>query len=138
MKIITNSVNETKKFASSFAKKLKKSDILCLCGDLGSGKTTFVQGLAKGLGVKGLPTSPSFVLLNIYSGKFPLYHFDLYRLNNTDEIRNLGYEEFFYGDGITAIEWAEKLKELTPKKYIEIKFKILEKNKREIIIKKTN
>ena len=135
MKIITNSVNETKKFASSFAKKLKKGDILCLFGDLGSGKTTFVQGLAKGLRIKGVPTSPSFVLINIYRGKFPLYHFDLYRLNNTDEIRNIGYEEFFYGDGITVVEWAEKLKELTPQKYAEIRFKTLGKNKREINIK---
>ncbi|OIN96180.1 tRNA (adenosine(37)-N6)-threonylcarbamoyltransferase complex ATPase subunit type 1 TsaE [Candidatus Desantisbacteria bacterium CG1_02_38_46] len=136
MKIITNSTSETKKSAFRFAKKLKKGDILCLVGDLGSGKTTFVQGLAKGLGVKDIPTSPSFVLMNIYKCKLPLYHFDLYRLDNTDEIRNLGHEEFFYGDGITVVEWAEKLKELLPSKYIEVKFKILGKNKREILIVK--
>ncbi len=132
MKIITNSAIETKKFAGNFAKKLKKGDILCLVGGLGAGKTTFIQGLAKGLGIKEDVSSPTFVLLNRYKGKLPLYHFDLYRLDNTDEIRNLGYEEFFYGDGITVVEWAEKLKELMPKKYIEIKFKILGKNKREI------
>ena len=139
MKIITNSATETKKFAQRFAKTLKRSDILCFIGELGSGKTTFIQGLAKGLGVRNMPTSPTFVLLTQYRGKLPLYHFDLYRLNNTDEIRNLGYEEFFYSDGVTVVEWAEKLRELTPHNRIEIKFKILDKNKREInIIKLDN
>jgi len=134
MKIITSSASETKKFASRFVKKLKKGDILCLIGDLGSGKTTFIQGLARGLGIKENVSSPTFVLLNQYRGKLPLYHFDLYRLDNTDEIRNLGYEEFFYGGGIAVVEWAEKLKELMPKKYIEIKFQVLGKNKRNITV----
>ena len=134
MKITTNSAEETQKFARNFAKKLKKGDIFCLTGELGSGKTTFIQGLAKGLGVRGKVISPTFVLMNIYKGRIPLYHFDLYRLNSTDEIRALGYEEFFYGEGAAVIEWAEKLKELLPAECVKIKVEILGKNKREIQI----
>ena len=134
MKIITNSSAETKKFAAKFAKKLKKGDILCLKGDLGSGKTTFIQGLAKGLGVKEIPASPTFVLMNIFKGRLPLYHFDLYRIDDTDEIRNIGYEEFFYGNGVAVVEWAERLRELRPLKYISLKFEILKENKRRIEI----
>jgi len=138
MKIITGSPAETRKFAQGFARKLRKGDILCLKGELGSGKTTFIQGLARGLGIRGNVVSPTFVLLAEYKGKIPLYHFDLYRLNSTEEIRALGYEEFFYGSGITVIEWAEKLKELMPEKYIEVRFKIINKNKREIVITPDN
>jgi len=135
MKIITNSASETKNFAFCFASKLKKGDILCFFGDLGSGKTTFIQGLAKGFKIRDDITSPTFVFLNIYKGcHFPLYHFDLYRVKNTDEIRGLGYEEFFYGEGVSVVEWSEKLKELLPKKYTEIRIKFLGRDKREISI----
>ena len=134
MKIITNSAKETQKFAKGFAKKLKAGDILCLTGSLGSGNTTFIQGLAKGLGVKGKVISPTFVLMSIYKGRIPLYHFDLYRLNSTDDVRALGYEEFFYGDGAAVIEWAERLKELLPAECVRIKIEILGKNKRELLI----
>jgi len=135
MKIITNSASETKNFAFCFVSKLKKGDIICFKADLGGGKTTFIQGLAKGLKIKKDVASPTFVFLNIYKGPvFPLYHFDLYRVKNTADIRNFGYDEFFYGDGISAVEWSEKLKELTPKKYIEVKIKMLGGDKREIEI----
>ena len=135
MKIITKSAAETKKFAAGMAKKLKKGDILCLQGGLGSGKTTFIQGIAKGFGVKEIPTSPTFVLMNIYKGRLPLYHFDIYRAESAEEIVNIGYEEFFYGNGVAVVEWAERLKELMPDKYTEIKFKMLVRNKREITVR---
>ncbi len=100
---------------------LNKGDILCLFGDLGSGKTTFVKGLAKGLKVKDEPvSSPTFVLMNSYQGRLPIYHFDLYRLNDSAAILNIGIEEFFYGDGVAVIEWAERLKELMPKEFLSI------------------
>ena len=136
MKIITKSAAETKKFAAGMAKKLKKGDILCLQGGLGSGKTTFIQGIAKGFGIKEIPTSPSFVLMNIYKGRLPLYHFDIYRAESAEEIINIGYEEFFYGNGVAVVEWAERLKELMPDKYTEIKFKMLVRNKREITVRR--
>lgn len=133
-KHITGSPQETLRLARCFAKGLKPGDIVFLEGGLGSGKTTFVQGVAKGLGIKQVPTSPSFVLMNIYRGHMPLYHFDLYRVRQTEEIRDIGYEEFLYADGVSVIEWPERLKELAPSGYIKIDFKMLGRNKREIRI----
>lgn len=119
--IVTNNVEETLKFGKKFFLQLKAGDIVCLFGDLGSGKTTFVKGLAQGLGIKqDIVNSPTFVLLNIYEGKLPLYHFDLYRMEDVKEILAIGYEEYFYGQGITMVEWAERLENLMPKKYVRV------------------
>jgi tRNA threonylcarbamoyladenosine biosynthesis protein TsaE len=94
---------------------LKRGDMVCLFGDLGSGKTAFVKGMAKGLKITPHHVhSPTFTLMNIYEGKVPLYHFDLYRINAID-LFGLGYEEFFYGNGIAAVEWSERLEGLMPK-----------------------
>lgn len=124
MKYKSNSAEETLSLAKHLAKYLKPGDILCLYGDLGSGKTTFTKGLAEGLKIKKEKVhSPTFTLLNIYEGKRPLYHFDLYRMDDIKEILNIGYEEFVYGDGIAVIEWADKLKELLPEEYLKIEFK---------------
>ena len=121
--------------ARDLAKYLKAKDILCLFGDLGSGKTTFTKGLAQGLGIKAKEVnSPTFVLLNIYEGRCPLYHFDLYRMDNVQEILNIGYEEFLYDEGIAVIEWADKLKELIPEEYLKIEFRYLDEKKRSIKI----
>ena len=104
------------------AKYLRRGDILCLEGELGSGKTTLIKGIAKGLRIAPEKVnSPTFVLMNAYHGLLPLYHFDLYRLENTGEIGAIGYEEFLYGDGVSVIEWAERLGALTPKEYLRIK-----------------
>jgi len=103
------------------AKHLKPGDIVCLFGALGSGKTTLVKGLARGLKIReNMIHSPTFVLLNEYQGRVPLYHFDLYRLEQLTEILSLGYEEFFYGQGIAVVEWAEKLGRLLPTEYLKI------------------
>lgn len=114
------------------AKSLKKGDIVCLFGDLGSGKTVFVKGLALGLGAKKEKIiSPSFVLLCQYlDGRLPLYHFDLYRLKRIEDILTLGYEEYLYGEGITAIEWPQRFKYLLPERYLKVELLIKSPAKR--------
>lgn len=127
MELITKNADETKKFGREFASYLKGGEILCLVGDLGAGKTTFVQGLAEGLKAKGRVISPTFILMRQYtSEKFNIYHLDLYRLENNfiDELENLGvYELWQNPKNIVLIEWAEKIKNLLPKnaKWIHIK-----------------
>ncbi|MBM3210922.1 tRNA (adenosine(37)-N6)-threonylcarbamoyltransferase complex ATPase subunit type 1 TsaE [Candidatus Poribacteria bacterium] len=106
--------------------------LIALRGNLGSGKTVFAQGLAKGLGVKPIVTSPTFVIINEYEGRLPFYHIDTYRLMSTEEMQNLGYEEYFYGNGITIIEWADKVEELLPDEYLMIELIVLDEYTREI------
>lgn len=133
--LISNSAQETTQLAKRIAQSLKAKDIICLCGDLGTGKTTFVKGIAQHLKIKESEVnSPTFTLLNIHEGKIPLYHFDLYRLDNLNEIVRLGYEEFFYGDGICVIEWADKLKQLIPSEYLAVQLKHQGENKRLITL----
>ena len=134
--MLTNSASETMLIAEKLAKGLKPGDIIALSGDLGSGKTTFTKGIGKGLGVKDSRriNSPTFVLIKEYSGKIPLYHLDLYRLDALKEIENLAVEEYIYGTGVTVIEWAEKIKCLLPEKHILVKFKVKGDTKREVII----
>lgn len=128
--------NQTKNIAAKLAKHLNARDVLALCGDLGSGKTTFVKGLARGLNIKEKQViSPSFMLIRQYKGKLPLYHFDLYRLDYLEQVELLGYEEYFYGDGVCCIEWADKIKELLPPEYLEIDINFLSEHKRKIIFK---
>jgi tRNA threonylcarbamoyladenosine biosynthesis protein TsaE len=133
---ISSSAEETKKFGSKLAGSLRKGDVVALVGPLGSGKTCLVQGICAGLGVKEFVTSPSFVIINQYPGRFWVYHFDLYRLKDRKELMDLGYEEFFYDNGICLIEWAEKVKELLPQKRIKISMKIVSKNERRIVVKR--
>jgi len=123
MKIISKCVNDTLKIGRAIAKNLKKADIVCLFGELGSGKTVLTKGIASGLGIKmSKVISPSFVLIRQYAiARIPFYHFDLYRLKAIEDIFALGYEEYFYDEGITVIEWADRLKFLLPKEYLRIK-----------------
>lgn len=132
MKIISRSVNDTLNIGKAIAKSLHKGDIICLFGELGSGKTALTKGIASGFGVKRSKViSPSFVLIRQYScARAPLYHFDLYRLASQEGIFALGYEEYFYGDGITIIEWADRLKHLLPKEYLGIKLHIKSNSQR--------
>jgi tRNA threonylcarbamoyladenosine biosynthesis protein TsaE len=134
--MLTNSAEETMLIAEKLAKTLNPGDMIALSGDLGSGKTTFTKGIGKGLGVKDSRriNSPTFVLIKEYSGKIPLYHLDLYRLDALKEIENLAVEEYIYGTGVTVIEWAEKIKSLLPEKHILVKFKIKGGTKREVVI----
>ena len=124
MEIICNTVQETKKFASKVSKKIKQGQVIALNGDLGSGKTTFSQGFAKGLGIDQHVGSPTFKIVSEYIGfNLKLYHVDCYRLNNIEEFLNLGGENLLLPDkGITLIEWANIIQEILPQDIIEIKF----------------
>ena len=133
-KIITSSPEETKKLGEKIAQGFYPGLVVALFGSLGSGKTCLTQGICSGLGVKDFVVSPSFVLINEYQGKYKVYHIDLFRLEKLSEIINLGYEEYFYGDGICIVEWAEKASTLLPEKRIDIHLKILSENEREIRI----
>ncbi|MEA2087730.1 MAG: tRNA (adenosine(37)-N6)-threonylcarbamoyltransferase complex ATPase subunit type 1 TsaE [Candidatus Caldatribacteriota bacterium] len=123
--IITKSPEETKKIGKEVGKLAKPGDLLAFYGELGAGKTCFIQGISQGLEVKDYVTSPSFTIVNEYQGKIPIYHFDLFRLTNAEDILELGYEEYFYGEGLTVIEWAEKIELFLPKEHlkVDIKFK---------------
>lgn len=116
MEFESNSYEETQKFAEKFSKTLKAGDVLCMYGDLGVGKTAFVQGLAKGLGIDEPITSPTFTIVNEYSGRLPLYHFDVYRIADSDEMYEIGYEEYVYGDGVSVIEWPQLIDDILPEK----------------------
>ena len=120
MKYISNSYEETQKIAADFAKTLKEGDVLCMYGDLGVGKTAFVQGLAKGLEIDEPITSPTFTIVNEYSGTLPLYHFDVYRIADSDEMYEIGYEEYVYGDGLSVIEWPQLIDDILPEKRYDI------------------
>ena len=120
MKYISNSYEETQKLAADFAKTLKEGDVLCMYGDLGVGKTAFVQGLAKGLEIDEPITSPTFTIVNEYSGTLPLYHFDVSRIADSDEMYEIGYEEYVYGDGVSVIEWPQLIDDILPEKRYDI------------------
>ena len=122
MIINSHSVKETLRVGRSLAHNLERGDIICLFGNLGSGKTVLAKGIAEGLGIqKAKVISPTFVLIREHHyGKLPLFHFDLYRLRNPEDILALGYEEYFYNDGIAIIEWADRLDYLLPKEFLKV------------------
>lgn len=125
---ISESPEMTAELAEGLAKRLKKGDTVCLNGDLGAGKTAFVQGLAKGLGVKGYISSPTFTIVNEYAlnaeaadGKPQyLYHFDVYRIGSCEEMYDIGFDEYIAGDGICVIEWPENISDILPDKRYEV------------------
>ena len=129
---ITKSASETILLAEKVAGKISKPLCIALFGELGAGKTVFVKGLARGLGIKEVVSSPTFVLMHSYSGRMKLHHIDLYRVKKGDEF--LPFEEILMDDGIVAIEWAERAQVFLPKKRIEVNFKIISENEREIVI----
>lgn len=135
MEVITKSAKETQSLGEKIAADLKPGNLLALYGELGSGKTTFIQGLARGLGIERRVISPTFVFVRQYpfsSGK-TFYHIDLYRISEITEARGLGLEEIFADKkAITVIEWADRIKEILPKKRIDIYFEYLDENKRRI------
>ena len=131
MDIISRSVKQTQAIAAKLAQDLRPGDCLALVGNLGSGKTVFVKGLAKGLGCREKDVlSPTFVLMRQYQGSFKLNHFDLYRLKNISQLEQIGYEEYFYGEGITVIEWADRIVEALPQEFIRIEFRALDRDRR--------
>lgn len=114
LKIYTGSPEETVEIGKQLGKLLNLGNIVCLTGDLGAGKTAFTQGIAKGLEVKDYVTSPTYTIINEYEGRVPLYHFDVYRLNDVEEMHELGYEEYFFGDGVVVLEWADSVRDIIP------------------------
>ena len=119
----------TFEFAKKIGEKLKSGDALCLDGDLGVGKTVFTKGVAAGLGIKDDVSSPTFTLIQeYYGGRLPLYHFDVYRIDGPWDMDDLGYEEYFYGEGVCLVEWGSMIKELFPENTIYVRIeKDLEK-----------
>lgn len=132
---ISNSEQETIDLARRFAKHLKRGDIVFLEGDLGAGKTMFMKGIAQAFGVdpEGV-VSPTFVLMNCYEGKIPLYHFDLYRLDTPEQLATVQFDEYFFGDGISIVEWPERLPSGLVRDHWQVKLSHKTHNKREICI----
>ncbi len=120
LKFHAGSVEETAELALKLGRLLRRGDNICLTGDLGTGKTAFTGGIAKALDIGGYITSPTFTIVNEYKGKLPLYHFDVYRIGDPDEIFETGYEEYINGDGITVIEWADLIEDILPPERIDV------------------
>ncbi len=111
----SHSPEETRSIACRLGEQVKPGDIICLEGDLGVGKTVFTQGFAQGMGIKNRVTSPTFTIVQEYrDGRLPLFHFDVYRIGDISEMEEIGYEEYFEGEGVCLIEWAEKISLLIP------------------------
>ncbi|MBR4719781.1 MAG: tRNA (adenosine(37)-N6)-threonylcarbamoyltransferase complex ATPase subunit type 1 TsaE [Lachnospiraceae bacterium] len=112
----TLSSEETYELGRELGKKAVPGEVYTLVGDLGTGKTVFAQGFAEGMGVREYVNSPTFTILQIYEeGRMPLYHFDVYRIEEPEEMEEIGYEDYFYSDGVALIEWADLIEELIPK-----------------------
>ncbi len=135
--IRSTSPEETRGLGMILGSILEKGDIVALAGDLGSGKTALSQGIALGLDVPAgyAVTSPTFTLMNEYPGRIPLYHLDLYRLSGEGDLADLGYEEYFYGEGVTVIEWSEKILDILPDGSWRIHLSHIGEEEREIEIR---
>lgn len=121
MVIETYGAEETFALGEKLGKEAVKGEIYCLNGDLGTGKTVFTQGFAKGLGITGPVNSPTFTILQQYEdGRLPLYHFDVYRIGDVEEMEEIGYEDCFYGEGVSLIEWSSLIEEILPEHVINI------------------
>ena len=129
MIIETNSEKETYAFGLELGKKAHAGQVYTLVGDLGVGKTVFTKGLARGLDILEPVSSPTFTIVQVYEeGRLPFYHFDVYRIGDVEEMDEIGYEDYIYGDGVSLIEWANLIEEILPEQYTEIKIeKDLEK-----------
>jgi tRNA threonylcarbamoyladenosine biosynthesis protein TsaE len=127
---------ETFLIGKIIGRNLIEKDVVALVGDLGTGKTCLTQGIGRGLGVPDeyQITSPSFTLINEYQGRMMLYHFDLYRLSRASEMDDMGYEEYFFGQGVTVIEWADKVKGILPDETLFVLINYTDENERNIII----
>ena len=135
IEIMSANHEQTRALARRIGEKLQEGDILALSGELGSGKTCFAGGVARGLGVgeKYQITSPTFTLINEYPARLKLYHFDVYRLNGYADLDDLGLQEILASRGVVIIEWAEKIREVLPDDAIFINFEYIDENKRKII-----
>ena len=129
MVIDTWGPEETRAFGKKMGQEARPGQVICLNGDLGVGKTIFTQGFAEGLGIDEPVNSPTFTIVQVYEeGRLPFYHFDVYRIGDIEEMDEIGYEDYFYGNGVTMIEWANLIEEILPETYREVQIeKDLEK-----------
>ena len=137
LKMISGDPTKTFYIGRILGEALTAGDIVALTGELGAGKTCFTQGIARGLGVPEVYqiTSPTFTLVNEYPGRLNLIHLDVYRLSSSRDLQDLGYEEFFFGKGVTVIEWAEKIQDIIPEKSLSVTMAYLDQNQRSIDMK---
>lgn len=134
MEIKTFTPEETYNLGVKIGTQLKSGDIVVLNGDLGAGKTHLTKGIAEGLEVSDYITSPTFTIVNEYSGRLPLYHFDVYRIEDINEMYEIGFEEYIYGRGVSIIEWGDMIRELLPEGVIDIRISKLQEDERKITI----
>lgn len=120
VRIVLKGLKEMEEFGEKLGSILKPGDIISLTGDLGAGKTTLTKSIGKGLGVEDYITSPTFTLINEYKGRLNLYHFDVYRLEGPIDLYDLGFEEYIYSNGVSIIEWGDKIEEILPEERINI------------------
>jgi len=126
---------ETERLGFLLGEILTRGDIIALAGELGTGKTTLVRGMARGMGFEdGEVASPSFTLVNEYQGPYPLFHIDLYRIKDEKELLGIGYEEYISGDGVAVIEWADRVPQAVPRESLRITLRYLDDERREIVL----
>ncbi|PLR98651.1 tRNA (adenosine(37)-N6)-threonylcarbamoyltransferase complex ATPase subunit type 1 TsaE [Bacillus sp. T33-2] len=129
---VSQQPERTREFARRLGERLKPGDVIALEGDLGAGKTTFTKGLAEGLEIKRTVNSPTFTIIKEYEGRLPLYHMDVYRVK--DSYEDLGFEEYFEGNGVTVVEWAHLIKEQLPRDLLVIRIFLAADNARKIVL----
>jgi len=136
MEFIVNSVDQTIEIGRQIGRLASPGDIICLTGDLGAGKTHMSKGIAEGLEITDHITSPTFTIVNEYEGRLKLYHFDVYRVNDPDEISAIGFDEYIFSDSVSIIEWANYIEELIPEDHMSINITKLKEdiNLRKIVI----
>jgi tRNA threonylcarbamoyladenosine biosynthesis protein TsaE len=132
VRLTADSAEATREIGARLGRAARPGDVIALYGDLGAGKTCFVQGVAAGLGVAGPVTSPTFVMVAEHAGRLPLYHVDLYRTNGLEEIAGLGLDELLDGEGVTVVEWAEKAEALLPARTLRVRIRGAGEEPREI------
>jgi len=135
LELTSNSPEETLDFGARLGRLARPGDVLLLVGKLGAGKTCLTQGIARGLGIREYASSPSFVLVRELYGRLPLYHMDFYRLDNLEEIADLGLNDYLYGQGVSVVEWAEKGLSLLPAEHLLIEVSNISENKRRLKLK---
>lgn len=129
---ISKSESETVKRGKEFAQQLHEGSFVALYGDLGAGKTLFVKGICEAFEVKEVVNSPTFTIVNEYHGTLPVFHIDLYRIKNVDEIFGIGFDEYLESGGVCLVEWAEKLDGILPEKRFDVKMSVVDDSTREI------
>lgn len=132
---ISNSIEDTQFIANEIASNIQSGDVVALIGPMGAGKTAFSKAFAKALGIMSVVNSPTFTIMNIYDdGRIPMYHFDAYRIEEPEEMDEIGFEEYLYGSGVCVIEWADIIRDILPLDYILVKIDVLGENTRKIVV----